>query len=51
MSRELEIVLADGRVETIGVNGNSLGEERTRIENLGGVRARAKSGTGCRRKC
>ena len=27
--RELEIVLADGRVETIGVNGNSLGEERT----------------------
>ena len=38
--RELEIVLADGRVETIGVNGNSLGEERTKIENL--VRSRAR---------
>ena len=38
--RELEIVLADGRVETIGANGNSLGEERTKIENL--VRSRAR---------
>jgi FAD/FMN-containing dehydrogenase/Fe-S oxidoreductase len=37
--RELEIVLADGRVEKIGANGSSLGQERAQIENL--VRSRA----------
>ena len=39
--RELEIVLADGRVETMASAANSLGEERTKIENLC-VRARAE---------
>ena len=48
--RELEIVLADGRIETIGMNGNSLGEERRKLR-ISCVRVRAKSQTGCRRKC
>ena len=48
--RELEIVLADGRVETIGADTDSLGEERTQIEDL--VRSHArKSRSECRREC